>query len=108
MKTLINDSIQDLETALKNNDELQQKFRANPIEAIRNVETTNPKETDSWIYRIIVMMLGIAIIMIIIGLVVLALTGKGDTDSQLVTIFATISSGAIGALAGLLSPSPRK
>lgn len=53
-------------------------------------------------------MLGIAIIMIIIGLVVLALTGNHDKDSQLVTIFATISSGAIGALAGLLSPSPKK
>lgn len=99
MKTIINDSIQDLETALKNNDELQQRFKINPIEAIRNVETTNPKDTDSWIYRII---------MIIIGLVVLALTGNHDKDSQLVTIFATISSGAIGALAGLLSPSPKK
>ena len=108
MKTLINDSIQDLELALKNNNELQEKFKTNPLEALRNLETRNPKDTDYWIYRIIVMMLGLAIIIIIIGLVALAITGKGANDSQLVTIFATISSGAIGALAGLLSPSPRK
>ncbi|AZA92121.1 Uncharacterised protein [Chryseobacterium nakagawai] len=108
MKTLINDSIEDLETALKNNSDLQEKFRTNPIEAIRSVEIRNPKDTDYWIYRIIVIMLGLAIIAIIAGLILLSFWSEGEPDSQLVTIFATISSGAIGALAGLLSPSPRK
>lgn len=108
MKTLINDSIEDLETALKNNSDLQEKFRTNPIEAIRSVEIRNPKDTDYWIYRIIVIMLGLAIIAIIAGLILLSFWSEGEPDSQLVTIFATISSGAIGALAGLLFPSPRK
>ncbi|MDR6488763.1 hypothetical protein J2799_003298 [Chryseobacterium vietnamense] len=35
MKTLINDSIGDLEAALKNNSDLQEKFKTNPIEAIK-------------------------------------------------------------------------
>lgn len=108
MKTLINDSIEDLQQALKNNADLQDKFRINPVEAIKNVEVRNPKETDYWIYRIIVIMLGLAIIAIIAGLILLSFWSEGEPDSQLVTIFATISSGAIGALAGLLSPSPRK
>ncbi|AZB08945.1 hypothetical protein EG344_09005 [Chryseobacterium sp. G0162] len=108
MKTLINDSIEDLETALKNNSDLQEKFKTNPVEAIRSVEIRNPKDTDYWIYRIIVIMLGLAIIAIIAGLILLSFWSEGEPDSQLVTIFATISSGAIGALAGLLSPSPRK
>lgn len=108
MKTLINDSIEDLQQALNNNADLQDKFRINPVEAIKNVEIRNPKETDYWIYRIIVIMLGLAIIAIIAGLILLSFWSEGEPDSQLVTIFATISSGAIGALAGLLSPSPRK
>ncbi|MDM1557105.1 hypothetical protein PYS58_18395 [Chryseobacterium indologenes] len=108
MKTLINDSIEDLEAALKNSTDLQEKFKNNPVEAIKNVEIKNPKDTDYWIYRIIVIMLGLAIIAIIAGLILLSFWSDGEPDSQLVTIFATISSGAIGALAGLLSPSPRK
>lgn len=109
MKTLINDSIGDLEVALKNNSDLQEKFKTNPIEAIKNVEIRNPKDTDYWIYRIIVLMLGLAVIGIIAGLILIAYWNDGASkDNQLVTIFATISSGAIGALAGLLSPTPRK
>jgi len=108
MKTSIENTFDDFKTALKNNSALQEEFRENPVRAAESLVTTNPKDTDYWIYRIIVMMLGLAIIIIIIGLVALAITGKGTNDSQLVTIFATISSGAIGALAGLLSPSPKK
>ena len=109
MKTLINDSIGDLEAALKNNSDLQEKFKTNPIEAIKNVEIRNPKDTDHWIYRIIVLMLGLAVIGIIAGLILIAYWNDGSAkDNLLVTIFATISSGAIGALAGLLSPTPRK
>lgn len=106
MKTLINDSIGDLEAALKNNTDLQEKSRNNPIEALRNVEIRNTKGTDYWIYRIIVIMLGLAIIA---GLILISAWSGGEPkDNQLVTIFATISSGAIGTLAGLLSPTPRK
>lgn len=108
MKTLINDSIEDLEAALKSSSDLQEKFKINPVEAIKNMEIRNPKDTDYWIYRIIVIMLGLAIIAIIAGLILLSFWSDGKPDSQLLTIFATISSGAIGALAGLLSPSPRK
>lgn len=110
MKTLINDSIEDLEAALKNSSDLQEKFRINPVEAIKNVEIRNTtKDTDYWIYRIIVLMLGLAVIAIIAGLILIAYWNDGSSkDNQLVTIFATISSGAIGALAGLLSPTPRK
>ncbi|MBL7879825.1 MAG: hypothetical protein JNN23_08185 [Chryseobacterium gambrini] len=107
MKTLINDSIQDLETELKNNNELQEKFRSNPVEAIKNVETKNPKDTDYWIYRIIVIALGVAVVTIIIGLVLISMK-KITLENQLITIFTAISSGAIGALAGLLAPSPSR
>ncbi len=108
MKTTIENTFDDFKTALNNNPALQEQFKENPVRAAENLVTTNPKDTDYWIYRIIVIMLGLAIIAIIAGLILLSFWSDGEPDSQLVTIFATISSGAIGALAGLLSPSPRK
>ncbi|MBL3547011.1 MULTISPECIES: hypothetical protein [Chryseobacterium] len=107
MKTLINDSIGDLEIALKNNTDLQEKFKLNPVEALKNVEIRNPKDTDYWIYRIIVIMLGLAVLGIITGLILITMNNL-RFDTQLITIFTAISSGAIGALAGLLAPSPNK
>jgi len=107
MKTLINDSIEDLEIALKNNTDLQKKFKLNPVEALKNVEIRNPKDTNYWIYRIIVIMLGLAVLGIITGLILITMNNL-RFDTQLITIFTAISSGAIGALAGLLAPSPNK
>lgn len=108
MKTLLNnDSIQDLETELQKNGDLQEKFKANPLEALRNVESRNPKDFDYWIYRIIVCALGFAVLVIIAGLVIISIN-RIPLENQLITIFTAISSGAIGALAGLLSPSPSK
>lgn len=108
MKTLIdNDSILDLETELQKNNDLQERFKANPIEAIKDVETKNPKDTDYWIYRIIVIALGVSVVTIIIGLVLISMR-EITLENQLITIFTAISSGAIGALAGLLAPSPSR
>lgn len=107
MKTTINNSFEDFKETLSNSSKLQQEFRTDPIQALNNFNVKNPKETDSWIYRIIVIMLGFSIITIIIGLIALVFRDK-EPDNQLITIFATISSGAIGALAGLLAPSPNK
>ncbi|MET3035082.1 hypothetical protein ABXT08_03170 [Chryseobacterium sp. NRRL B-14859] len=84
MKTLINDNVN-----------------------IEDLEVQTPKETDSWIYRIIVIALGLSILAIIIGLIIITLN-EVPFESQLITVFTAISSGAIGALAGLLAPSPNK
>ena len=107
MKTIIDDSIEGLTAALKNDDNLQQKFKDDPVQAIGNVEARNPKDTDYWIYRIIVLALGLAVLSIIVGLIIIAVN-KITLENQLITIFTAISSGAIGAMAGLLAPSPSK
>lgn len=108
MKTTINDSFEDFRKTLSNNNKLQQEFKENPILALNSIEVKNPKETDTWIYRIIVLMLGLAIISIIVGLIILSMHKEAELNEQLITIFTDISSGAIGALAGLLAPSPNK
>jgi len=107
MKTTIDNTFDDFKTALNNNPKLQEEFKKDPVRAAESMVTTNPKDTDSWIYRIIVLALGLSVISIIAGLIVISVN-KIPLEEQLVTIFTAIASGSIGALAGLLAPSPRK
>lgn len=91
---------------LESNAELQAEFKENPVEAIKQF-SQNPIDTDKWIYRIIVIGLSIAIISIIVGVLILVGKGKIIGDEGVPTILTALGSAAIGAVAGLLVPSPK-
>ncbi len=91
-------------TELVNNTSLQNQFKEDPVKAIQQFNTSSPLP-DTWIYRIVVGSLGLAVILVIVAVVILITTGK-VTGEQVPTILTAIASGAIGALAGLLAPSP--
>lgn len=59
--------------------------------------------TDKWTYRIVVLALGIAVLIGMLGLIVLSWRGVTVLPEGLVAI----ASAAVGALAGLLAPSPK-
>lgn len=100
-------NIQDFKTSLISNPELQQQFRNDPVEAAKNINET-PLDTDTWIYRIVVLSLGLSIMTIIIGILLLMLKSPGGiTDGKIPTVLTSLGSAAIGALAGLLAPSPK-
>jgi hypothetical protein len=61
-------------------------------------------QNDVWIYRIVIMVLGITVLATIIG--GLGLAYKGDANYKLPAEIVAIGSAAVGALAGLLAPSP--
>jgi hypothetical protein len=63
-------------------------------------------QNDVWIYRIVVIVLGITVLATIIG--GLGLAYKGDVNYKLPAEIVAIGSAAVGALAGLLAPSPVK
>ncbi len=63
-----------------------------------------PLESDKWIYRIVVMALGLAVLLSVGGAILLAWHSQGATPEGVVAI----GSAAVGALAGLLAPSPAK
>lgn len=63
----------------------------------------NALHKDVWIYRIVVITLGLAVLISLVGALVLALYGKGQSSEAIVAI----GSAAVGAMAGLLVPSPR-
>lgn len=66
-----------------------------------------PLETDLWIYRVVVIVLGITVLSTVLGGIILTLVGKGDQAVTLPDAIVAIGSAAVGALAGLLAPPPR-
>lgn len=80
---------------------LQEEIKADPVTAIANLAT--PLQTDVWIYRMVVASLGLVVLIAIIGTIYLANTPNGVPDALI-----SLGSAAVGALAGLLAPSPRQ
>lgn len=87
--------------------ELQNQFKEDPVSAIEHFHQQNPLTTDKWIYRIIVLALGLTILSIIIGVLFLMGSKIITDDTKVPTILTAIGSAAIGALAGLLAPPPK-
>jgi hypothetical protein len=99
-------NIADFKSNLSTDTDLQNAFKDNPVEAVKNIEES-PLDTDIWIYRIVVVALGASILSIIIGVLFLIGQGKFTNDATVPTILTAIGSAAIGALSGLLAPSPK-
>lgn len=56
---------------------------------------------DVWIYRLVVVVLGLVLIIASVGALMLGMADKSAPD-----VMVALGSGAVGALAGLLAPSP--
>ena len=92
-------SVSELAVRTAQDPALQAQIKADPVTAIANVAA--PLQTDVWIYRMVVGALGLVVLIAIIGAIVL--TFKGQTVPDVLT---ALGSAAVGALAGLLAPSP--
>ena len=95
--------------ALKTDTNLQNEIQADPSKAMDKVNIQEPPELPNTpIYRMLVIALMLTVLIIVIGLLVMALTGKADKNQNVLTIFTAIASTAIGALAGVLMPVQKK
>jgi hypothetical protein len=61
----------------------------------------NHLQNDIWLYRIVVVVLGLTVVGSIVGAIFLALSGQSTPE-----VLVALGSAAIGGLAGLLAPSP--
>jgi hypothetical protein len=59
------------------------------------------QKDDKWLYRMVVMVLGLTVIASTGGALVLALSGQSTPE-----VIVALGSAAIGGLGGLLTPSP--
>ncbi|TVR09178.1 MAG: hypothetical protein EA385_07845 [Salinarimonadaceae bacterium] len=90
---------------LSQRQDLPEDARIALAETVRELRT--PLQTDAWIYRIVVAVLGAVALTTVIGGIMLVYYGRGDAAISLPAGIVAIGSAAVGALAGLLAPSPR-
>jgi hypothetical protein len=90
-----------------------EKVKASPEETLRIIANEVTKElpppalvVDKWIYRIVVLALGLVAIIAIIGAIILSAKTPSGTTIQIPDVLTALGAAAIGALAGLLAPSP--
>lgn len=76
--------------------------KENPAAAIAGV-ASSPLQTDRLIYRLVVGALGLTILLSLIGLFIMAFYEKSIPEGAI-----ALGSAAVGALAGLLAPSPSR
>lgn len=74
-----------------------------PVTALRELAATSPLQTDVRIYRIVVVSLGMCLVAGMLGALILAFFGK-----EVPAEATALGSASVGALAGLLAPSPRQ
>lgn len=93
-------NVTQLASRIRSDPHLAQEIQQDPVKALERYST--PLDTDVWIYRIVVLALGITVLAAIGGAIYLAATGTTKTPEILVAL----GSAAVGALAGLLAPAP--
>ena len=89
------------------------QVKASPENTLRKIAKEVTKElpppalvVDRWIYRIVVLALGIVAIIAILGAILLGAKTPSGTTIQIPDVLTALGAAAIGALAGLLAPSP--
>jgi hypothetical protein len=87
-----------------------QNLKSNPEKTLKALAEQVTKELpppaylfDVWIYRIVVISLGIVVIAAVVGTLLLMTSNSSISVPDIVT---ALGAAAIGALAGLLAPSP--
>jgi hypothetical protein len=100
-------TIRDLQTTVESNAALQEALRADPgaglKQAAEEAAQRYAKESDPVIYRTVVYVLSAVVILTALAL---ALTLFMKTVTSAPTELVALGSTALGALAGLLAPSP--
>ncbi|KNC67860.1 hypothetical protein [Pseudoalteromonas ardens] len=97
-------SINEIEESIKHivdSSKLSAEEKAKLLSAVS--QPCTPLENDKWIYRIVVGVLGFALIATVIGAITGYLTAQPEPIPD---VLIAIGSASVGALAGLLAPSP--
>lgn len=94
-------TLADFKSKFSRDAEFRERFTNDPEGTFRE-EMGTPLQTDEWVYRIVVIALGLAVLLSVFGAFQLSLRELTAPD-----ILLAVASASVGALAGLLAPSPR-
>lgn len=93
--------VRDLANRVARDPQLADDIRQDPEGALSRIAEPIP---DTTVYRIVVSALGLAVLIALVGAIIL-LAQKDNPD---LAVVSAIGSAAVGALAGLLAPSPTR
>lgn len=99
-------TIADLQEEVKKNQKFHDDFVKDPLKSLEKISPTR-EIPNTKVYHIVVGALGLAILFVIVGVIILAVSSE-TIDPTVTTLFTAIASGAVGALSGLLAPSPNQ
>ena len=91
-------SVRELATRVARDPELAEELKEDPAGTLSRIAEPIPNTT---VYRIVVAALGLAVLIALIGSIILVLKDKTNLE-----VLTALGSAAVGALAGLLAPSP--
>jgi hypothetical protein len=92
-------TVSELAARVASDPNLQDQIKRDPAGTLAGLAA--PLQNDVWIYRMVVGALGLGVLIALLGAVLLAMNNKTIPD-----MLTAIGSAAVGALAGLLAPSP--
>jgi hypothetical protein len=96
------DSSTELASMVAQDQKLQEQIKQDPVGTLERL--AEPLESDPWIYRIVVLSLGLAAIGVVAGVIVLKIVDKA---TPIPDALVAIGSAAVAALAALLIPGGR-
>jgi hypothetical protein len=100
MANNMKDTLQDLIHQVTNDTSLPPEQKVKLLGSLQKLST--PLQSDRWIFRLVVAFLGVAVLLTIIGGFYLSIKTAVTIPEGLIAL----GSAAVGALAGLLAPSP--
>jgi hypothetical protein len=100
-------SARDMKRVIEDSPELQQMMRTDPVAGLEEAEARAKEQYkpsgDPFLYRTVVVVLSAVVLVVTAGTLVLAFYQVAVPE-----VFVALGSAALGALAGLLAPSPRE
>ena len=97
-------TVQQLAARAAEDPQLAANLGEDPVRELSRIAAQS-QVPDTWIYRVVVISLGAAVLIALIGAIILAKMDGGNTANVL-QLLTAIGSAAVGALAGLLAPAP--
>jgi hypothetical protein len=94
--------VRDLANRVAQDPQLANEIKQDPEAALARI--AEPPLPDTTVYKIVVSALGLAVLIALVGAIIL-LAQKERPD---LAVLSAIGSAAVGALAGLLAPSPAR
>lgn len=102
MANNVKETLQNLIQQVTNDNSLSSDQKVKLLESLQKLST--PLQSDRWIFRLVVAFLGLTVLLTVLGGFYLSIKTAATIPEGLIAL----GSAAVGALAGLLAPSPMK